>query len=96
MPQTQSIVITPVAPHSLNIRPIVLCDSWDITLEVCGRNRRYLISVDGNSITCDEQRAITIKKAEHKVKIVRLPGHTLFDNLRSKFMWGFDGRGESL
>lgn len=96
MPQTNTIVITPVAPHSLNMRPIVLCDSWDIRLEVCGRNHRFMVSVDGHCSPCDDYCSINISKADYTVKIVRLPGHTLFDNLRSKFMWGFDGRGEEL
>lgn len=94
MPQSNSIVITPVAPHSLSIRPIVLCDSWEISMETNSRNHQYLVSVDGNSLAMNEGNILTVKKSSQSVKIIKLNNHSMFENLRSKLMLGIDNRKE--
>lgn len=94
MPQSNSIVITPVAPHSLSIRPIVFCDSWEISMEINSRNHQYLVSIDGNSLALNEGNTLTVKKASQSVKIIKMNNHSLFENLRSKLMLGIDNRNE--
>lgn len=94
MPQSKSIVLTPVSPHSLSIRPIVFCDNWKFDMEINSRNHQYLVSVDGNSQAFNEGNILTIQKASQSVKIIKMNNHSLFENLRSKLMLGADNRNE--
>ncbi|MCK9160855.1 MAG: NAD kinase [Bacteroidaceae bacterium] len=94
VPNSQTIVITPVAPHSLNIRPIVICDDWEVTLDIESRNHNFLVAIDGRSESCKEGTKLTIRKANYSTKVVKRSSHTLFDTLRSKMMWGADNRNE--
>ena len=92
VPHSKTIAITPVAPHSLNVRPIVICDDWEITLDVESRSHNFLVAIDGNSETCKETTQLTIRRADYSVKVVKRFNHIFFDTLRSKMMWGADGR----
>ena len=92
MPQSMSMVLTPVAPHNLSLRPIVMPGGWTVQMAVKSRNRQFLVSVDGESMACDESDRLTIAKAAEAVRIVKLDSHPLFENLRSKLMLGIDGR----
>jgi NAD+ kinase len=94
VPRSNTISITPVAPHSLNVRPIVINDDWEITLEVESRSHNFLIAIDGRSETCSEGTRLTIRKAHYSMKVVKRPNHLFFHTLREKMMWGADGRGE--
>ena len=94
VPHSNTISITPVAPHSLNVRPIVINDDWEITLDVESRSHNFLIAIDGRSETCSEGARLTIRKANYKMKVVKRPNHLFFHTLREKMMWGADGRGE--
>lgn len=93
VPHSNTIAITPVAPHSLNVRPIVVNDDWEITLDVESRSHNFLIAVDGRSETCREGSRLTIRKAGYKINIVKRCDHIFFNTLRNKMMWGADGRG---
>lgn len=93
VPHSNTIAITPVAPHSLNVRPIVINDDWEITLDVESRNHNFLIAIDGRSETCHEGTRLTIRKADYYIKVVKRPSHVFFHTLRDKMMWGADGRG---
>ncbi len=93
VPHSGTIAITPVAPHSLNVRPIVIRDDWEITLDVESRSHNFLIAIDGYSETCEEGTRLTIRKAPYAVKVVKRYNHIFFDTLRSKMMWGADKRG---
>lgn len=93
VPHSNTIAITPVAPHSLNIRPIVINDDWEITLDVESRSHNFLVAIDGRSETCREGTRLTIRKADYKIKVVKRPDHIFFHTLRDKMMWGADGRG---
>lgn len=93
VPHSNTIAITPVAPHSLNIRPIVINDDWEITLDVESRSHNFLIAIDGRSETCREGTRLTIRKADYHIKVVKRPNHIFFHTLRDKMMWGADGRG---
>lgn len=93
VPHSKTIAITPVAPHSLNIRPIVINDDWEITLDVESRSHNFLIAIDGRSETCREGTRLTIRKADYNIKVVKRPNHIYFHTLRDKMMWGADSRG---
>ena len=93
VPHSNTIAITPVAPHSLNVRPIVINDDWEITLDVESRSHNYLIAIDGRSETCREGTRLTIRKADYYIKVVKRLSHVFFHTLRDKMMWGADGRG---
>lgn len=91
-PQTNTIAITPVAPHSLNMRPVVLKDDCEIILDIESRSHNFLVSVDGRSETCKQGSRLIIHKAPYTIKLVKRVGQDFFHTLRDKMMWGIDGR----
>ena len=93
VPCTGTLCLTPVAPHSLNIRPIVIPDGTVINLTVESRSHNFLIAVDGQSEKCAEGTSLTIHKAPYTIRIVKRSGHRYFSTLREKMMWGADSRG---
>jgi NAD+ kinase len=92
VPRAHILCVTPVAPHSLNVRPIVISDESVIQLTVESRNHNYLVAVDGRSAKLQEGTEITIHKAPYNVKIVKCQDQTFFHTLRQKMMWGLDTR----
>ncbi len=92
VPQTHTISLTPVAPHSLNIRPIVVGDDVAIRLEVESRSHHYLAAVDGRSSKLREGTVVVIRKAPFRVRIVKRTDSLFFSTLRNKLMWGADTR----
>ena len=92
VPHSNTIAITPVAPHSLNVRPIVIRDDWEITLDIESRSHNFLVAIDGRSETCKETTQLKIRRADYSIKVVKRFNHIFFDTLRSKMMWGADGR----
>ena len=93
VPQSDTICLTPVAPHSLNMRPIVLCDNSEISLRVESRSHSFLISLDGRSQSYPDNIHLRIRKAPYSVKVVTRAGQNFFSTLRKKMMWGADNRG---
>ncbi|HPE75715.1 MAG TPA: NAD kinase [Draconibacterium sp.] len=91
-PDSENFVITPLAPHNLTIRPLVVPDNYEIKLKVEGRGTNFLASLDSRSIAVDLSTTITIKKASFKLKTLQLPDQTFFSTLRNKLMWGMDRR----
>lgn len=94
VPSSNTVAITPVAPHTLNIRPIVIRDDWEISLEVESRSHNFLIAIDGESESCRETDHLIIRKADYTTKVVKRCNHEFFQTLRTKMMWGADGRIE--
>ncbi|BEG99646.1 NAD kinase [Bacteroides sedimenti] len=94
VPHSNTIAITPVAPHSLNIRPIVIRDDWKLTLDVESRSHNFLVAIDGRSESCSEDCQLTIRKADYTTKVVKRYNHVFFDTLRTKMMWGIDNRSK--
>lgn len=92
VPQSGSLCITPVAPHSLNIRPIVINDTSVIELEVCSRSHNFLVAVDGRSMKMAEETRLTIRKAPYTIKLIKLKSQRYFSTLHEKLMWGADTR----
>ncbi len=92
VPQTGTLCLTPVAPHSLNIRPIVISDNSTVRLSVSSRSHDYLAAIDGRSVTLTEDITVTIAKAPFTTHIIKRKGQTYFSSLREKMMWGADKR----
>ncbi len=92
VPQSGTLCLTAVAPHSLNIRPIVLKDDCRIELSVESRSHQFLIAVDGRSEKCAEGTRLTISRAPYGISIVRRRGQSYFATLREKMSWGLDTR----
>ena len=92
VPGTKVLAMTAVAPHSLNVRPIVLPDSAVIELEVESRSHHFLVAIDGRSEKCKEGTKITLRRAPYEIKVVKRSGHRYFNSLREKMMWGADKR----
>ena len=92
VPGTKVFSMTAVAPHSMNIRPIVLSDSSEITLPVESRSHNFLIAIDGRSEKCKEGTRLTLRRAPYDVKVVKRSGRRYFNTLREKMMWGEDAR----
>lgn len=93
MPQTDVLCLTPVAPHSLNIRPIVVPASAEITIDVESRSHKFLVAIDGRSEKLAEGTRLTIRKAPYDVQIVKRRRRNYVSTLREKMMWGADNRG---
>jgi NAD+ kinase len=92
VPDARNLCITPVAPHSLNIRPIVINDDNIIQLEVESRSHNFLVAIDGRSEKLVEGTRLKIQKAPFNIKIVKRHNQRYFSTLREKMMWGADQR----
>ncbi len=92
VPSDRNLCITPVAPHSLNIRPIVVRDDARIELEVESRSHNFLVAIDGRSEKLVEGTRLTVSKAPYEVKMVKRLNQRYFSTLREKMMWGADQR----
>jgi NAD+ kinase len=91
-PKSDSFVITPIAPHNLNVRPVVVSDDVVISFEIEGRASSYLASMDARSQSITGEVNMAIRKADHKLNLLRLSNIHFLDTLRSKLHWGFDRR----
>lgn len=91
-PRSGNFVITPVSPHNLTVRPIVVSDESEITFRVEGRSKKFLVSLDSRVATVDESVKLKVKKADIRVNLVELKGHHYFQTLRQKLNWGLDVR----
>lgn len=91
-PHTSSTILTPIAPHNLNARPLVIPDDTTIELIVSGREDQHLVSLDSRIATLDNETVITIKKAPFQIRLIRLEGDSFLKTLRSKLLWGEDKR----
>lgn len=91
-PQSNCWVIVPIAPHTLTTRPLVIRDSSELDIEVESRNNIYLVATDGKPIHLTTQSKLHLSKADYQIGVVRRPDHTFYDTLRTKLMWGRDGR----
>lgn len=92
VPQSKNLIISPVAPHSFNIRPLVIPDEWEIELKVESRSNSFLVALDGRSEIFHHSSKLRIKKADFTIKVVKRPEHSFFDSLRNKLLWGIDKR----
>lgn len=91
-PGANSFVLTPIAPHNLSARPLVIPDSTEIQLKVDGREEQHLVSLDSRIATLDNGTIIKIKKADFKIKMIDLLNESFLVTLRKKLLWGEDNR----
>ncbi len=91
-PDCDAMVITPIAPHNLNVRPFVVRGGSTLTLQVDSRGEKYLVNLDSRSQVLHHFPTLTVRQADHKVKLVQLEGQDFLDTLRSKLSWGLDVR----
>lgn len=91
-PTTPSIILSAIAPHNLTSRSLIVDDASLISLKVESRSHMFLVSVDGQSHVLDESVSIQIRKADYTLRVVKRVGHTFYETLRDKLMWGADVR----
>jgi NAD+ kinase len=91
-PDVKSLVITPIAPHNLNARPLVIPDETEIRLKVSGREEHYLVSLDSRIISIKNDTILNIKKTPFQINMVGIPEETFLKKLRNKLFWGEDRR----
>lgn len=92
MPGTKNFIISPIAPHNLTVRPMVIPDDKEIILKVEGREDSFLATLDFRSKVFDKSIELRIKKAEYTIKTVKFTDATFFGTIRNKLMWGLDRR----
>lgn len=92
MPDAKDFIITPVSPHNLNVRPLIVSDDSELTFEIESRNRSFLISLDSRSETIENTVDIKIKRAPFDAKLIKIEGINFPDTIRNKLGWGFDKR----
>jgi NAD+ kinase len=92
LPLCDNIVLSPVAPHSLNVRPLVIPGSYKLTLDVESRTKSYLVSLDGHSEVFSTGVRLTVSKADFATCAIKRYGHTFYQTLHEKLMWGADRR----
>src|SRR5574343_4281 len=91
-PGCQVHILTPIAPHNLNVRPMVVPDHMPIKLSLEGRERKYLISLDGNSKNIRQGEEVIITKAEFMINVIKFEDNNFLDTIRNKMLWGIDKR----
>jgi len=91
-PEVKGFVITPIAPHNLNARPLVIPDNTIIKLKVSGREEQYLVSLDSRITSINNNSELVIKKTPFKINMVEIPEETFLTTLRNKLLWGADKR----
>lgn len=94
VPQSNSLVLNPIAPHSLNVRPLVISDNSVISLAVESRKDLFLVALDGRSEAFPAGTMLTISKADYTTKVIKRHKQTFYQTLREKLMWGADTRSK--
>lgn len=92
IPGTDNVIITPIAPHNLNVRPIVLSDKNSIKLKVADKDQLALVSLDSRFRAFDASISLLIKKADFKINLIEPQSHSFISTIRTKLMWGIDKR----
>jgi len=91
-PQSGNFIISPISPHNLTVRPIVIPDNRKLELKLEGRSLNYIASLDHRSVMIKNTEEIRIYKAEFKIRLLKLDSTSFYKTLRSKLMWGVDKR----
>lgn len=92
IPQANNFVLSPVAPHSLNVRPLVIPENYQIRMKVESRNQNFLIALDGRSEVFPSGSEFHIQKADFTIKIIKRYEQKFYETLRKKLLWGTDVR----
>ena len=88
VPQNRGMILTPIAPHSLTVRPIVMPDEWTIDIRVSSRYDTYMVSVDGRSQSLSTDMSLHIERAPYTVKVVQIGDNSFLKSLQTKLNWG--------
>ena len=91
-PASNTIIVTPVSPHNLNVRPIVLPDTSRLSFEVECRSSNYLLSCDSRTTVIDSTMRFEVHKADFELNLIRLSNESYLSTLRNKLLWGLDTR----
>ena len=91
-PDVSSLVLTPIAPHNLTARPLVIPDDTEIRLRVTGREDQFLVSLDSRTFSVKNESVLRIKKTPFKINMVEIPEESFLKRLRTKLLWGEDKR----
>jgi len=94
MPSAKSLVLTPIAPHNLNLRPLVIADDKVISLKVEGRSAHFLCTMDSRYYPVNFSTELTVHKAPVLLKMLRLKDYSFLRTIRDKLMWGADRRNQ--
>jgi len=92
MPSTKALCLTPIAPHNLNARPLIIKDDKRVTLKIIGRDEEFLVSMDSKTVTVKNHTTLQIEKAPFKIRLVELHGDSFIQTIRKKLLWGEDKR----
>jgi len=92
VPESNNFIISPIASHNLTVRPLVVSANHKITMKVDGDNMKHMASLDARSFFFKSKTIFTISTAPFTVKIVKLEGHSFYNTIRNKLMWGIDKR----
>lgn len=92
IPDSKSFIITPIAPHNLNARPLVVSDNDIVKLKIEGRSKSFMVSLDSRSAMIESTSELTVSKANFQINLVRLDSQKFINTLRNKLMWGLDKR----
>lgn len=91
-PDAHNFIITPIAPHNLSVRPLVIPDSKKVRLKVSGRDDSYFVSLDARTRSFQSDEELIIEKENFEIKLIRLPDENFFSTIRAKLLWGIDKR----
>lgn len=91
-PEANNFIITPIAPHNLSVRPLVIPDTKKVRLKVSGRDDRFFVSLDARTESFHSSEELIIEKENFEIKLVRLPDENFFSTIRAKLLWGIDKR----
>ncbi|MEL6152458.1 MAG: NAD kinase [Bacteroidota bacterium] len=92
LPSAHNLVLTPISPHNLSVRPLVLPDSATLSFRIASRNNTFLVAVDGRSKATHIETTLTVQKASFQAHLVKMDTNNIFDVLRQKLHWGLDIR----
>ncbi len=92
MPQSGNFIITPVSPHNLNVRPLVLSDECQLKFDVRSSNANFLVSLDSRSTTIANNVSLEVTRANFKAILIKIDGYSFVQTLRAKLSWGLDKR----
>jgi len=92
MPGSGNFVITPISPHNLNVRPVVISDEVELVLDIESRSGKFLLSCDSKTEAVSSDIRLTVKKAHYRANLIRLKNYRYFSTLRNKLLWGLDAR----
>ncbi|RLD38773.1 MAG: NAD kinase [Bacteroidetes bacterium] len=91
-PDANNFIITPIAPHNLSVRPLVIPDNKTVRLKISGRDDSYFVSLDARTQSFQSNEELIIEKEDFKIQLIRLPDENFFSTIRAKLLWGIDKR----